>query len=75
VNSYAPGTAEATNTNRRQRCAVCDHDLAIHDAIGHRYCHATQALALPRRCICRDPVETPRDVTTQCGQVMEERRT
>jgi hypothetical protein len=33
-------------------CAVCDHDLADHDAIGLRYCQATQAQALARKCIC-----------------------
>lgn len=39
----------------RPRCAVCDHQLADHDPIGLRYCQATQAHALPRGCICRDP--------------------
>jgi hypothetical protein len=33
-------------------CAVCDHDLADHDPIGLRYCRATQAQALARKCIC-----------------------
>jgi len=37
------------------RCAVCSHQLADHDAIGLRYCQATQASALPRNCICREP--------------------
>jgi hypothetical protein len=35
------------------RCAVCDHDVDAHDAIGRRYCEATQAQALGRNCICR----------------------
>jgi hypothetical protein len=35
------------------RCAVCDHDMDAHDAIGRRYCEATQAQALGRNCICR----------------------
>jgi hypothetical protein len=35
------------------RCAVCDHDLEAHDAIGRRFCEATQAQALSRTCICR----------------------
>ena len=37
-----------------QRCAVCDHNAADHDAIGRRFCEATQAHALTRGCICRD---------------------
>jgi hypothetical protein len=36
------------------RCVACSHELANHDAIGLRYCQATQAQALPRNCICRD---------------------
>jgi hypothetical protein len=36
------------------RCAVCSHQLADHDAIGLRYCQATQAQALRRNCICPD---------------------
>ena len=39
----------------RPRCAMCAHRLADHDAIGLRYCQATQAQALARNCICRDP--------------------
>jgi hypothetical protein len=35
------------------RCAVCDHEIDAHDAIGRRYCEATQAQALRRGCICR----------------------
>jgi hypothetical protein len=35
------------------QCAVCDHHLDAHDAIGRRYCEATQAQALARVCICR----------------------
>jgi hypothetical protein len=34
-------------------CAVCAHHLADHDAIGLRYCRATQAQVLSRGCICR----------------------
>lgn len=34
------------------RCAVCEHELADHDAIGRRFCEATQAQALTRGCIC-----------------------
>ena len=35
------------------QCAVCDHHIDTHDAIGRRYCEATQAQALARVCICR----------------------
>jgi hypothetical protein len=34
-------------------CSVCRHDLGAHDAIGNRFCQATQAQALDRSCICR----------------------
>jgi hypothetical protein len=36
------------------RCVMCEHRLTDHDAIGLRYCQATQAQALSRNCICRD---------------------
>jgi hypothetical protein len=45
---------ESKDADRDQRCAVCDHNLADHDAISHRYCQATQAQALMRKCICRE---------------------
>jgi len=32
---------------------MCAHDMDAHDAIGRRYCEATQAQALSRNCICR----------------------
>jgi hypothetical protein len=35
------------------QCAMCDHEMVAHDAIGRRYCAATQAQALGRNCICR----------------------
>lgn len=35
-----------------RRCTVCDHELAEHDPVSHRYCQATQMHALSRRCIC-----------------------
>ena len=37
------------------RCVVCVHELADHDPIGLRYCQATQAQALARKCICPHP--------------------
>ena len=42
-----------TDSEPRSRCSVCDHELTAHDAIGLRFCHATQANALSRHCICR----------------------
>ena len=33
-------------------CAVCPHALATHDAIALRFCHATQAGATTRGCVC-----------------------
>ena len=44
----AAGMAQA-----RSCCGVCQHDLCAHDAIGIRFCEATQAQALSRNCICR----------------------
>jgi hypothetical protein len=35
------------------QCAVCQHDLARHDAVGLRYCQASEARSLTRGCICR----------------------
>jgi hypothetical protein len=46
-------TPETKDADREQRCAVCDHNLSGHDAISDRFCHATQAGALTRNCICR----------------------
>jgi hypothetical protein len=33
-------------------CAVCPHPVASHDAISLRFCHATQAAAVTRGCVC-----------------------
>ena len=35
-----------------ERCTVCDHQLTEHDSISLRDCHATQAQAHSRACIC-----------------------
>lgn len=40
-------------------CDVCTHAVSGHDHTATRYCDATQANALSRRCICR-PVRTGR---------------
>jgi hypothetical protein len=45
----APATSERDSD---WRCAVCNHDLADHDPISHRYCQATHSGALRRGCIC-----------------------
>lgn len=34
-------------------CAACAHPIADHDALGRRFCAATEAAAIPRGCICR----------------------
>jgi hypothetical protein len=44
-------TALGTN-DINQRCSVCDHAITSHDRISRRYCDATQAQALTRKCIC-----------------------
>jgi hypothetical protein len=36
-----------------ETCNVCDHEQTQHDPIARRYCAATFANALTRRCICR----------------------
>lgn len=46
-------SGESVISEERPGCAVCEHDPTDHDAIALRYCQATQAQALPRRCICR----------------------
>jgi hypothetical protein len=33
-------------------CAVCPHQLDAHDRISLRFCHATQASATTRGCVC-----------------------
>lgn len=45
-------TQDAEDLGEVQRCAVCEHGLAQHDAISHRFCQATQAQALSRGCLC-----------------------
>ena len=35
-----------------ETCNVCDHQQTEHDPIARRYCAATVANALTRRCIC-----------------------
>lgn len=36
-----------------ETCGVCTHPVAAHDLIARRYCAATQANAISRKCICR----------------------
>lgn len=57
MNGMNPGAArprvrESSGDVDPAACAVCAHRLTDHDAIGLRYCQATQAQALPRNCIC-----------------------
>ena len=35
-------------------CAACPHPVTAHDAIGLRYCRATQATGADRGCVCRN---------------------
>ena len=38
-------------------CAACPHDWEAHDHIGIRYCAATTARGLRRKCVCARPVD------------------
>jgi hypothetical protein len=42
-----------------ETCNVCDHQQTEHDPIGRRYCAATFANALTRRCICAMHTPSP----------------
>ena len=49
-------TASHTTTDAARpagACAVCPHMWDAHDALGMRFCTATQAAAKDRGCICR----------------------
>ena len=46
-------TAPGPTVDDAAGCAVCPHALATHDAISLRFCHATQAAATTRGCVCR----------------------
>lgn len=35
-----------------QTCSVCIHPDAAHDVIARRYCAATRANAISRKCMC-----------------------
>jgi hypothetical protein len=35
-------------------CPACPHPVAIHDAIGTRFCRATTANTLSRGCACAE---------------------
>ena len=49
---YRSNAVPASGTPDVGPCAVCEHELLAHDAIGRRFCQATQANALDRRCMC-----------------------
>jgi hypothetical protein len=61
-------TPTTGDTARDQRCAVCEHDLADHGPISHRYCRATQAHALSRGCICPN---SQRHLSGAVGRIKE----
>ncbi|MFC5139005.1 RGCVC family protein [Actinomycetospora rhizophila] len=41
-------------------CTVCPHPWPDHDALGRRFCTATQVSALSRGCICSAPTRVAR---------------
>ncbi len=49
-------TTQAPSSHREDdgsaQCDACEHELADHDAIGLRFCRATQEQALTRSCLC-----------------------
>ena len=47
------GSAQPRSTRTTPNCSCCAHRWAAHDAIAQRYCNATLAAALSRKCICR----------------------
>lgn len=55
----APLKRGAVDIEPDRRCTVCGHDVADHDPISRRYCQATQAHALSRRCICPTSQPSP----------------
>jgi hypothetical protein len=50
VDGFAADAAEAQGD---ALCAMCQHEMRVHDAIGLRYCRATQSQALTRGCVCQ----------------------
>ena len=48
----ATGAPVGDTREPEDRCIACGHGLEAHDAIGIRYCEATQLHASTRRCIC-----------------------
>ena len=54
--SAVTDVSEVDLSNGIQTCAACQHPRESHDATSSRFCAATTALAVTRRCVCR--VET-----------------
>jgi hypothetical protein len=50
-----PATGIAENEHGEPACAVCPHAWSDHDALGRRFCTATQVGVWSRGCICRAP--------------------
>jgi hypothetical protein len=55
----APLTVEPERTDDAA-CTVCSHAWPDHDALGRRFCTATQVSALSRGCICSPPTRVSR---------------
>ncbi|MDL5159682.1 RGCVC family protein [Actinomycetospora termitidis] len=49
-----PGTNEDAPTTD-PTCAMCPHPWSEHDALGRRFCTATQVGVWSRGCICTPP--------------------
>jgi hypothetical protein len=48
----SPAANPSTGTRADRACAACPHDRDAHDAIGTRFCSATNARGLNRGCVC-----------------------
>ncbi len=48
----SPAVNPSTGTRADRACAACPHDRDAHDAIGTRFCSATNARGLNRGCVC-----------------------
>jgi hypothetical protein len=47
-----PAANPSTGARADRACAACPHDWDAHDAIGTRFCSATNARGLNRGCVC-----------------------
>ena len=50
-----PATSDTTTIEQREAdegCLACEHPMSAHDVISARFCAATLAGTLSRRCVC-----------------------